>query len=357
MVTRSFFATDSDTLTVISGSNTALLGNGVINNSDTPDGTVFRYTGGTPRKITIEDSSALPDVMEDDLAGQHVVLDGGGIVAEGTPIEAESLIGLWAIDDQGHAVGDLIVITVFSQNGVAGDVFGFTSDTPLTPGTSYVKVGGNNLGSNYYSNFITCFAAGTLIDTVDGRRPVEELKAGDLVLTRDHGAQPLRWCGMREVAGQDRFAPVRFAPGAWDNETVLLVSPQHRMLLTSPLAELLFGHAEMLIAAKFLVGLPGIDSAPCPRIRYCHVMCDAHQIIRGNGCWSESFFLSDMALEGSSCAARAELLALFPDLPAGIARFGDTAAPVLKAREAALLRAALREPDTAAPASRLLSLA
>lgn len=36
-----------------------------------------------------------------------------------------------------------------------------------------------------------CFVAGTLIETADGPRPVEALQPGDLVLTRDHGLQPL----------------------------------------------------------------------------------------------------------------------------------------------------------------------
>ncbi|MCU0816565.1 MAG: Hint domain-containing protein, partial [Cypionkella sp.] len=40
-------------------------------------------------------------------------------------------------------------------------------------------------------NTIACFTLGTRIDTVDGPRPVEALVPGDLVLTRDHGPQPL----------------------------------------------------------------------------------------------------------------------------------------------------------------------
>lgn len=45
-----------------------------------------------------------------------------------------------------------------------------------------------------------CFLSGTLIATPDGEVPVETLRAGDLVLTRDHGAQPLVWTSHSAVS-------------------------------------------------------------------------------------------------------------------------------------------------------------
>src|SRR6056297_1430822 len=42
---------------------------------------------------------------------------------------------------------------------------------------------------------VPCFVAGTLIKTPLGDVPVEQLQAGDLVITQDHGAQPVRWAG------------------------------------------------------------------------------------------------------------------------------------------------------------------
>ncbi|MEM1238119.1 MAG: Hint domain-containing protein, partial [Pseudomonadota bacterium] len=38
-----------------------------------------------------------------------------------------------------------------------------------------------------------CFTHGALIETPEGDKAVEHLQAGDLVMTRDHGAQPLKW--------------------------------------------------------------------------------------------------------------------------------------------------------------------
>ncbi|MEM9794168.1 MAG: Hint domain-containing protein, partial [Pseudomonadota bacterium] len=48
---------------------------------------------------------------------------------------------------------------------------------------------------------IPCLTRGTLIDTTRGAVAVEELEAGDMVITRDAGPQPVRWVGSRTVDG------------------------------------------------------------------------------------------------------------------------------------------------------------
>lgn len=168
---------------------------------------------------------------------------------------------------------------------------------------------------------IPCFVAGTLIDTRDGPKPVEDLRPGDLVLTRDNGYLPLVWVGMRvldadAVAAMPEHAPVRIAAGALGAGLPLRdtrVSPQHRMLVSGPQAELLFGEREVLVPAQHLVGMPGVtrDAAP---VTYVHVMFDSHEIIRGDGAWSESFQPADWSLAGLDAPQRAEIFALFPEL-------------------------------------------
>lgn len=64
-----------------------------------------------------------------------------------------------------------------------------------------------------------CFLAGTPIATPTGEVPVETLRAGDLVLTRDQGAQPLVWATSSRVTPEaiDRAPdqrPIRIAAGA-----------------------------------------------------------------------------------------------------------------------------------------------
>jgi len=182
-----------------------------------------------------------------------------------------------------------------------------------------------------------CFAAGTLILTPSGQRAVETLQAGDLVMTRDHGPQVLRWVGRRLVSGIGRFAPIRFAANAIGNARALLVSPQHRMLLGGWRAELMFGCDEVLVAARHLVNDGSVRVQPVALVSYVHLMFDRHEIIEAEGVPSESFHPGDSILQGDA-ELRAELLALFPELAGGAAGLGwHTARTVLKAHEAQLL--------------------
>ncbi|MFN6977544.1 MAG: Hint domain-containing protein, partial [Gemmobacter sp.] len=57
---------------------------------------------------------------------------------------------------------------------------------------------GNVTGRVVFENIekiIPCFTPGTLIATPRGERPIEDLKAGDKVITRDNGIQEIRWIG------------------------------------------------------------------------------------------------------------------------------------------------------------------
>ena len=338
MVLRSFFAIDNDNLVVTSSSNGALVGNPVINNSSTPDGTVFSYSSGGGTTVTLDDTGGRRNRFEDDDETNHVITDGGGIVANGTEVEAESLIFLRALDTNGNPTGPTITITVFSQGGVTGDVWGFASDTALQDGVSYVKTGGSNTGTTRYRDFVTCFGPGTRIETPSGPRPIEALCVGDLVWTRDRGNLPIRWIGRSTVPGTGAFAPVVFDPGVSKNDTELVVSQEHRMFFTSTWAEYLFGQPDILVAAKHLCTLPGVQIREQDEICYAHLMFDSHQIIRANGTLSESFFLSENALSGVTSDQQKELLALFPTLAEGIRDFGQSAALTLRKSDAALFR-------------------
>ncbi|TNF58573.1 MAG: type I secretion protein [Rhodobacteraceae bacterium] len=185
---------------------------------------------------------------------------------------------------------------------------------------------------------IICFTPGTLIRTPRGPRPIEDLAPGDLVMTRDHGPQPLRWVGRREVCALGALAPVRIAAGLIPGATApLLVSPQHRILWSGPRAQMLFGAHEVLVSAKHLLGNPAVTRAPSDRVTYLHLMFDRHQVIFANGMPTESFYPGDAALAATDPAARDELFAIFPELRSHPGVYGDTARMCLRAHEAPLL--------------------
>lgn len=158
-----------------------------------------------------------------------------------------------------------------------------------------------------------CFTSGTMIATLDGDVPVEDLQIGDMVLTKDRGAQPVRWIGQRAVSGQGDFAPILIKAGALGNDRDLRVSPQHRMLLADWRAELFCGEGEVFCAANKLLNDSTIRRAPCDQVEYFHLMFDHHEVIFAEGAPSESFLVGEY-LCGDNSALLNELQALFPDI-------------------------------------------
>jgi Ca2+-binding RTX toxin-like protein len=184
---------------------------------------------------------------------------------------------------------------------------------------------------------IICFTPGARILTQWGERPVESLRLGDLVVTRDHGLQPIRWVGKRSVPGLGDFAPISIASSVMGGQEALLVSPQHRVLFTGYQAELLFGESEVLIAAKHMVNGRDVTVSPRDAVTYIHIMFDRHEIIYADGIGTESFYAGDMALGAIDAAAREELFAIFPELRSAPGHHRDTARSCLRRHEARLL--------------------
>ncbi|MFT6535199.1 MAG: Ca2+-binding RTX toxin-like protein [Loktanella salsilacus] len=186
---------------------------------------------------------------------------------------------------------------------------------------------------------IICFTPGTLIATPMGARDIATLQVGDLVMTRDHGLQPIRWIQSRTVSAQGRFAPVRIRPGVIiGQERDLIVSPQHRMLFQGYRAELLFGETEVLVPAKHLVDNLAVTRDEGHEVTYIHMMFDQHEIVFAEGAATESFHPGSLGMDAIHDAAREELFAIFPQLRSDVTQYGDTARRCLKRHEAELLR-------------------
>lgn len=172
---------------------------------------------------------------------------------------------------------------------------------------------------------VPCFSAGTLIRTAQGEVAIETLKVGDMVETRDNGLQPIRWVGSVHLGPQDlqrapNLRPIRIRAGALGRgvpQTDLLVSPQHRVLLRSKIAERMFGTREVLVAAKQLLQVEGIDIATdVAEVTYLHMLFDRHEVVVSNGAETETLYTGPQALLGVGEEAREEIFALFPELRA-----------------------------------------
>lgn len=181
-----------------------------------------------------------------------------------------------------------------------------------------------------------CFTAGTLIETEDGLRRVEDLCAGDLVRTADHGMQRLLHLARQRFPAQGKFAPVLIRAGAMGNTRDLRVSQEHRMLVADWRAELYVGQPEVLVAAKHLVTGRDIVIETGGMVDYVHLLFATHQIVFAEGIASESY-LPWRAVQRADAGVHGETLAFFPELDTGAARLARTVRPVARRREALLL--------------------
>ncbi len=181
----------------------------------------------------------------------------------------------------------------------------------------------NSDGTLPYSD-IVCFADGTLIKLKGGRdQLVQGLRVGDDVMTQSGETHPIRWIGSRcleacELWSEPKNRPICIRAGALgfgQPSQDLMVSPQHRILVRSLIAERMFGQSEVLIAAKNLVDVEGIDVAhDVQRVTYFHLLFDAHQVIFSNDALTESLFTGPEAMKSITSAQREEIFRLFPDI-------------------------------------------
>lgn len=112
----------------------------------------------------------------------------------------------------------------------------------------------------------------------------------------------------RELAARPNIRPIRIRagrPGRNVPTTDLTVSPQHRILIRSRIARNMFGVHEVLIAAKHLLELDGVEAVTdATEAEYFHMLFDRHEVVISNGGRTESLYVGPRALKSVSPAAR-----------------------------------------------------
>lgn len=254
---------------------------------------------------TYVSTEADPSITFDDIDGDWLVDDGE--------------IGVGAANDFGllsGTDGSLAVIT-------SGSLATFYSNTVITDPATFDFHAAMSSLSNNFVDLAFCFAHGTEIETETGIVEVSDLRVGDRVVTRDNGLQEVKWIGSRylskiHLAGNPNLCPITIKKGALSQNIPsknLTVSPQHRVLICDWRAELLYGCKEVLVPTKALVNDGSISISHFDAgVTYYHILCDEHQLLNGNGCWSESFHPGEEGIRAVSEEARAELLEIFPEL-------------------------------------------
>lgn len=236
-----------------------------------------------------------------------------------------------------------------------GQRFFFGSDGTLSSATmADFPNGAHAIGNvDTTTSVAVCFGKGTRIATPVGDRLVESLEPGDLVLNHLGQQVPVLWIAKRyisngELQSTPALAPVKIKAGSLgpnlpDGDLVL--SKQHRILLSHPDHSLTFGCPDILAPATYLP--PEIAPVQTPKggVTYYHLLFNCHEIVISNGLMSESFQPGIVSINGLSLAVRHSFVTRF-DANSRSRFFNrpDAAYSVLKF-EAPLIRAFARPLD------------
>jgi hypothetical protein len=134
-----------------------------------------------------------------------------------------------------------------------------------------------------------CFLRGTRIRTVDGDRKIEDIRIGDLVVTKSGAAKPVLWVARRRYCRSEGarwveyIRPVRIARDALGPNM-----PSADLFVTDTHAILFDGD---LIQALDLVNGTTIARYPAEEldeIEYFHIRLDTHDVIYAEGAECES---------------------------------------------------------------------
>lgn len=137
------------------------------------------------------------------------------------------------------------------------------------------------------------FIRGTHLTLSTGQqRRVEELKPGDMLLTRNSGPQPIRWIGQHTLRASGDFAPVKISKGTLNNANDLLVSPDHRLFVYQREDKLGAGRPEVLLRAAHLVNGHSITVQEGGHVDYFQLLFDDHQIVYAEGIAAETLLIS-----------------------------------------------------------------
>lgn len=175
--------------------------------------------------------------------------------------------------------------------------------------------------------------ADTRLMTPRGPLPAGLLRVGDMLLTRDTGAQPIRWIGRHKLTPQHlsehpTLRPVVVARGAFGGGTPrrdVRLSPRAGVIVTVP-----GGPADGAIApASGLVGRDGVSRSFADKtcVTYVQILLPHHAVIVAGGLQLESFHPRHLTGRQSDSTLRAAVLAEMPELEHGLDLYGPDARP------------------------------
>jgi hypothetical protein len=272
-----------------------------------PPGSVAQVSGGGTKTVLSVNTVDVVINIDD--------VDGNGTISNA---EWDAYVGGGGGNDDGDSTH-----LFESAGGGSGTLYSTTGETYVVGQDVSTIVNALNNSFEADVSSVVCFTEGTLIETNRGNIPIEKLRVGDRVLTRDNEFQEIQWIGTHEVsqrqlAANEKLRPICIKRGALGRNLPardMHVSRQHRMLVSSPIAMRMFNTSEVLIPAIKLTTLPGIEVCEgCPDVTYFHLLCKRHEVIFAEGAPAESLFAGPEALNAVQPSGRKQILDLFPGI-------------------------------------------
>ena len=229
----------------------------------------------------------------------------------GHPDEAIRLVARYSLMAPDGARIDVLLMRLASGAGLALPL------SPISANADYTLVAIDEAPQNVALADLLCvsFARGTLITLPDGRQcRIESLAPGDPVLTRDHGAQPLRWLGQATVRAYGAYAPVVITAGTLGNMGDLIVSPHHRVFLYQRQRRAGLETSELLVQAKHLCDGEAVFQREGGFIDYFSLVFDQHEIIYAEGVPAESLMVNETTVSRLPPEFSQEVRSRFPGL-------------------------------------------
>jgi hypothetical protein len=204
----------------------------------------------------------------------------------------EGSTGALAGTISGFAAGDTIEVTGITVTGSSYADGVLTLDE--ASGSASLKLTGDFTTNEFVVTNVDggaelttlCFCVNTLIETPTGARPVQDLVAGDLVVTVSGAVRPIAWVGTGAVLAtrgrRSAATPVIVRKGALGDNVPyqdLRVTKGHSLYLD-----------DVLIPVEFLVNHKTIlrdDRAQ--EVEIYHVELDSHDVLIANGAPAESY--------------------------------------------------------------------
>lgn len=256
----------------------------------------FTHTFQVDDNATLEMSNAFLSTAP---AGQHYAIRGAGdTIIDATGLDASSLNIQYTPSEYGHLtftgadyveydqfIGNSLVFKDYQGNIVGEASIGGQTYDPDMP--SYIDPNKFQIdgGTVYYA----CYLKGTHIATPEGETKVEDLKAGDVVLTASGGTARVKWLGYRtlnknRIPSKDakRAYPILFKKGCIANNV------PHRDLIMSPGHHVSFD-GNLVSAMNLVNGTSIVQLFDMPSFQYFHVELEQFDILLAEGVPAESY--------------------------------------------------------------------